>query len=131
MSEPHYSDPMLSPKARTDLEHAAAESKHERQVAHESHRAHPVATQPAIEHPSQPVAAPSVPHRKRPSVADMLSRTVFGGFWSLVTVGLVIMGGQHIFSGDLSGFLTWGIALLTGVYARYLFRGGRWRLLFW
>jgi hypothetical protein len=59
------------------------------------------------------------------------SRVMYGGFWVLATVLLVIGGFVLLGDGDGKGLLALLLAVLTGLYARYIFRGGRFRLLFW
>jgi hypothetical protein len=67
----------------------------------------------------------------RPGAGEMLSRTVFGGFWALVTLGMFIAGVAGMAHGHAGALLTIPVAALTGLYSRYLFRGGRFRILFW
>jgi hypothetical protein len=62
---------------------------------------------------------------------EMLSRTVFGGFWALVTVGLILAAFAGMAAGKPQALLALLAAVLTGLYARYIFRGGRFRMLFW
>ncbi|WP_030436786.1 hypothetical protein [Actinoplanes subtropicus] len=62
---------------------------------------------------------------------EILSRTIFGGFWALVTLGLVIAGLTGMAAGEPKSLLALVAAVLTGLYARYIFRGGRFRMLFW
>jgi len=59
------------------------------------------------------------------------SRVIYGGFWALVAIvagigGLVLLG-----DGQPTGLLALIIAALAGIYAVYIFRGGRWRIMFW
>jgi len=57
---------------------------------------------------------------------------VFGGFWSLVTLGAILAGFAGFSSGQAGvGFGGFLLAVLTGLYARYILRGGRFRILFW
>ncbi len=64
-------------------------------------------------------------------VGDMISRTIFGGFWALVTLGLFISGMAGVAKGHAGGLLALLVAVLTGLYSAYIFRGGRFRMLFW
>ena len=63
---------------------------------------------------------------------DMISRAIFGGFWSLVCLGSLVAAASGI-SGGHPGLFFGGlvVAILAGLYARYIFRGGRFRILFW
>jgi hypothetical protein len=61
----------------------------------------------------------------------MLSRIIFGGFWALVTVGLIFAAFAGMTAGKPQSLLALLAAVLTGLYARYIFRGGRFRMLFW
>ncbi len=57
---------------------------------------------------------------------------MFGGFWSLVTLGAILAGFAGFSSGQAGvGFGGFLLAVLTGLYARYILRGGRFRILFW
>ena len=62
---------------------------------------------------------------------EMLSRTLFGGFWALVTVGLILAAITGVAAGHPQALLALLAAVPTGLYARYIFRGGRFRILFW
>jgi len=64
-------------------------------------------------------------------VMDMISRVIFGGFWAVVTVIAVVGGIALLANGMVGGLLLLVIAVLAGLYSRYVFRGGRFRLLFW
>jgi hypothetical protein len=64
-------------------------------------------------------------------VGDMISRVIFGGFWALVTLGLFISGMTAVAKGHASGLLALLAAVLTALYSAYIFRGGRFRILFW
>jgi hypothetical protein len=75
----------------------------------------------------QPASGPS----KLEKGMEAGSRVVYGGFWAVVTVGLVIAGFALLSDGNPSGLLSLIIAALTGIYAVYIFRGGRWRIMFW
>ena len=92
----------------------------------------------ACHQPTRPASAPGVKVSMPPpsydragKVVDGVSRTVFGGFWTLVTLGLLIGGMVMIGHGNMGGLLAVIVAVLTGFYARYIFRGGRFRFLFW
>jgi hypothetical protein len=64
-------------------------------------------------------------------VRETLSRTVFGGFWCLVALGGVIAAISRLADGDFGSFLLFAlVAAASGFYARYIFRGGRFRILF-
>ncbi|MEV0570023.1 hypothetical protein [Dactylosporangium sp. NPDC050588] len=68
--------------------------------------------------------------RTRPGAGDIIGRVVFGGFWSAVTLGAVIFAFSSFSGGDSGpGLGALVIAALTGLYARYIFRGGRIRFL--
>jgi hypothetical protein len=64
-------------------------------------------------------------------VGDMISRVIFGGFWALVTLGLFISGMTAVAKGHAGGLLALLAAVLTALYSAYIFRGGRFRMLFW
>lgn len=72
----------------------------------------------------------AVPARKI-GVGDMISRAIFGGFWALVTLGFFISGMTAIAKGHAGGLLALLGAVLTALYSAYIFRGGRFRMLFW
>ncbi|GAA1791501.1 hypothetical protein HC028_01060 [Planosporangium flavigriseum] len=70
--------------------------------------------------------------RPAPRAGDIVSRVIFGGFWSVVTVAALIAGIVGFSHGQAGvGFGALIVAVLTGLYARYIFRGGRFRILFW
>jgi hypothetical protein len=70
--------------------------------------------------------------RSGPSAGDLISRVIFGGFWSTVAVVALVASGLAVNQGSLGGgLIALGVALLCGLYARYIFRGGRFRILFW
>jgi hypothetical protein len=78
--------------------------------------------------------APTTPPRSAAAAVgagEMLSRTIFGGFWALVTVGLILAAFAGMAAGKPQALLALLAAVLTGLYARYIFRGGRFRMLFW
>jgi hypothetical protein len=77
-----------------------------------------------------PAASPQ-PAPAAIGAGEMLSRTVFGGFWALVTGGLVLAALIGMADGRPQSLLGLAGAGLTGLYARYIFRGGRFRMLFW
>jgi hypothetical protein len=64
-------------------------------------------------------------------VGEALSRTVFGGFWAVVTLGLLIAALSGVSNGHAGALLAFPAAVLTGLYSAYIFRGGRFRMLFW
>jgi hypothetical protein len=64
-------------------------------------------------------------------VGEVLSRTVFGGFWAVVTVGLILAAFAGAAAGHPQALAALLPAVLTGLYAWYIFRGGRFRILFW
>jgi hypothetical protein len=75
------------------------------------------------------VAPPAAPG---PGAGDIIGRIIFGGFWSVVTLGALIFGFVGFSHGQVGpGFGALLVAALTGMYARYIFRGGRFRILFW
>jgi hypothetical protein len=59
------------------------------------------------------------------------SRVFFGGFWALIAVGALIGGLSLMGKSVGAGLLGLLVAVLAGLYARYIFRGGRWRIMFW
>lgn len=65
---------------------------------------------------SRAAQPPIAQKRRRP-------RYVFATFWALVTAGATITG----FSSNHWGLL---VALITGAYTAYLYRGGRFAFLF-
>ena len=69
--------------------------------------------------------------RPAPGAAEVLSRTIFGGFWAVVTVGLVLAALAGVAAGHPQALVALLAAMLTGLYARYIFRGGRFRIMFW
>lgn len=84
----------------------------------------------SAEHPATDPRIPTT--RPGPGAGEILSRAVFGGFWAVVTLGIVIAGIAGFANGSPGGgFLALIVAALTGLYARYIFRGGRFRILFW
>jgi len=101
-------------------------------VADESCRgcAHPTTHELLLASP-QRQGAPAAAPQSGPSTGDVISRVVFGGFWTLVTIGCAFAGFALLSGGNASGLLALGIGALSGLYARYIFRGGRFRILFW
>jgi hypothetical protein len=78
--------------------------------------------------------APTASPRPAPAAigaGEMLSRIIFGGFWAVVTAGLVLATFIGMADGRPQALLGLVGAALTGLYARYIFRGGRFRMLFW
>jgi hypothetical protein len=59
------------------------------------------------------------------------SRVIFGGFWALVAVGALVGGLSLMGHSPGTGLLGLLVAVLAGLYSRYIFRGGRWRIMFW
>jgi hypothetical protein len=78
----------------------------------------------------RPLASRPAPARKV-SVGDAVSRAIFGGFWAIVTLILFISGIAELAKGHAGGLLALLVAALTGLYSAYIFRGGRFRMLFW
>ena len=82
-------------------------------------------------------APATAPVGSRPSavspigVGEMLSRTLFGGFWALVTLGLLIVALSGVSKGRAGALLALPAGALTGLYSAYIFRGGRFRMIFW
>jgi hypothetical protein len=76
---------------------------------------------------SRPASAPA----PKIGVGDMISRVIFGGFWALVTLGLFISGMTAAAKGHAGGLFALLAAVLTALYSAYIFRGGRFRMLFW
>lgn len=64
-------------------------------------------------------------------VGETLSRTIFGGFWAIVTLAFVIGAFAGLSKGQAGALLAIPVAGLTGLYSAYIFRGGRFRILFW
>jgi hypothetical protein len=62
---------------------------------------------------------------------DIGSRVIFGGFWSVVALGALVGGVAILTQGNAVGLLVIGVGILAALYARYIFRGGRFRILFW
>jgi len=85
--------------------------------------------------PWVPAAKASAGTRPAPvapiGVGEMLSRTLFGGFWALVTLGLLIAALAGVSNGHAGALLGIPAAALTGLYSAYIFRGGRFRMIFW
>ncbi len=75
-----------------------------------------------------PVAAPVAPSI---GAGEILSRLVFGGFWAVVSLVLLLTSLATLVHGHPAGLLGILLAGLFGLYARYIFRGGRFRILFW
>jgi len=78
----------------------------------------------------RPAASPQ-PAPVAIGAGEMLSRTIFGGFWAVVTAGLVFAAFIGMADGRPQALLGLVAAGLTGLYTRYIFRGGRFRMLFW
>jgi hypothetical protein len=89
--------------------------------------------------PAAPAAPAAPPAQRWTSTAapvtigagEVLSRSIFGGFWALVTAGLLLASFAGMAAGQPQALLALLGAVLTGLYARYIFRGGRFRMLFW
>jgi hypothetical protein len=83
--------------------------------------------------PEQRSTEPRTPAaRSGPGALEWVSRIIFGGFWTVVTLAAAIAGVTAFVHGSPgAGFLALVVAALTGLYARYIFRGGRFRILFW
>ena len=62
---------------------------------------------------------------------DIGSRVVYGGFWVVAAVAFTLGGFVLLGQGDARGLLGLVLAVVAGLYARYIFRGGRLRILFW
>src|SRR5690348_16284488 len=54
--------------------------------------------------------------------ADMFSRAVYGGFWTLVTIGAAIVGLAVLAHGSVAGLVFLAVGVVTGLYAWYIFR---------
>jgi hypothetical protein len=66
------------------------------------------------------------------SAGTILVRVIFGGFWTVVAAGALIASGLGISHGQVGpGLIGLAAALLSGLYARYIFRGGRFLIIFW
>jgi hypothetical protein len=62
---------------------------------------------------------------------EIMSRAIYGGFWALVAVIVGCLALAGLFKGQLGGALIGlAVAAAAGFYARYVFRGGRFRFLF-
>ena len=67
----------------------------------------------------------------RPGVGDIIGRIIYGGFWSAVTLGVTVFAFFSFSHGNGGpGFVGLVVAVLTGLYSAYIFRGGRFRFLF-
>ncbi|NUQ94998.1 MAG: hypothetical protein HOY79_00025 [Streptomyces sp.] len=78
-----------------------------------------------------PPAMPVRPPAQRLGARETASRAIFGGFWCLVTAGGAVAAVKGLTDGDFGGFLlSVLVATASGFYARYIFRGGRFRILF-
>ncbi|MGW3119116.1 hypothetical protein ACWDBW_18570 [Streptomyces sp. NPDC001107] len=79
-----------------------------------------------------PMPVPARPPAPRLGARETLSRAVFGGFWCVIGVLGVVAAVSGLAKGDVGGFLLSAlVATGSGFYARYIFRGGRFRILFW
>jgi hypothetical protein len=86
----------------------------------------------AVPAPRGAGAAPMVRPVAGPSAGDIIGRAIFGGFWSIVAVVAFIASGADVSHGKVgAALLALVVAVLCGLYARYIFRGGRFRILFW
>ncbi|MEU6141312.1 hypothetical protein ABZ848_13205 [Streptomyces sp. NPDC047081] len=97
-------------------------------------RPEPGGVPPVPSVPPMPVGPPVPDRAPGPPLGarESLSRAVFGGFWCLVAVAGVVAGMKGLRDGDFGGFLLSAlVAAASGCYARYIFRGGRFRILFW
>ncbi|MET7473076.1 hypothetical protein ABZT17_01745 [Streptomyces sp. NPDC005648] len=75
---------------------------------------------------------PARPPAPALGVRETVSRAVFGGFWCLIGAVAVVAAVSGLAKGDVGGFLLSAlVATASGFYARYIFRGGRFRILFW
>lgn len=77
--------------------------------------------------PSDPVAA------RRQLEADAQARDrrkarLYGTYWAIVTALLCVAAVVGLASGDARGLLVLLLAGSTGLYSRYLYRGGRIRI---
>jgi DNA-directed RNA polymerase subunit RPC12/RpoP len=78
-----------------------------------------------------PLTTPIRPPTPRLSGRETASRAVFGGFWCLVAIAGVVAMVSQLADGNFGGFLLSAlVATASGFYARYIFRGGRFRILF-
>lgn len=71
------------------------------------------------------------PPSKVTTAREIGSRVFYGGFWALVAVVALVGGLSLMGDNGGAGLLGVLIAVLAGLYARYIFRGGRWRIMFW
>src|SRR5262245_5886189 len=62
---------------------------------------------------------------------DVGSRVIYGGFWVLVAVVGVLVGLVLLSQGNAAGLVTILIGVVAALYARYIIRGGRFRIMFW
>jgi hypothetical protein len=77
------------------------------------------------------ISRPPVRHAG-PSAGDLIGRVVFGGFWSIVAVVALLASGGMFTDGEPGpALIALAAALLSGLYAMYIVRGGRFRILFW
>ncbi|MFD8300752.1 hypothetical protein ACFV29_00135 [Streptomyces sp. NPDC059690] len=79
-----------------------------------------------------PVPMPARPPAAALGVRETASRAVFGGFWCVIAVLGAVAAVSGLAKGDVGTFLLSAlVAAASGLYARYIFRGGRFRILFW
>ncbi|MFF3615100.1 hypothetical protein [Streptomyces sp. NPDC002580] len=61
---------------------------------------------------------------------EILSRTLYGGFWTVVAVVSGYVALARLSDGEFGAFLLGSaVAAAAGLYAGYIFRGGRFRFL--
>jgi hypothetical protein len=89
----------------------------------------------AMDEPGLVIPTPKVqPPSMMPKVnagMEVGSRIFYGGFWAVVTVVAGISGVALLADGKPAGLLALIVAALAGIYAAYVFRGGRFRIMFW
>ncbi|MGI5457149.1 hypothetical protein ACQEWB_29095 [Streptomyces sp. CA-249302] len=96
------------------------------------YQSRPAAVPPMPSGPPPVPAAPPRPAAAPLGARETASRAVFGGFWCLIAVAGVVAAMKGLTGGDFGGFLLSAlVATGSGFYARYIFRGGRFRILFW
>lgn len=90
---------------------------------------------PWADSPSKPTlpADPAAQRRKLEADArarDRRQARLYGTYWAVVAALLCVAAIAGLASGDAWGLLALLLAAGTGLYARYLYRGGRIRIFF-
>ena len=116
-----------NPQRATELESALSLTVEGRRAG--AMAAPQLQSQPASTGGRMPIAAPVRPVaavRPKPPVrvGDAISRVIFGGFWLVISIVIFSYGITHSFPAVLFSFAAFA-------YSIYIFRGGRFRFLFW